>query len=116
MSPVFRSIHTADKRLPSSVALVAQTCSSQTTGEDQALPGSAVFQRMFCVSLHWIGKPVASEMPAPSGPRNCVQRSAAEASGLKQIKARQNGKTRMRSPALFLAKSKNSSSGGLGRF
>src|SRR5438445_424349 len=49
------------------------------TGDDQPLSWMAVFQTTFSFSLHLTGRPVASECPAPLGPRNWFQLSAATA-------------------------------------
>src|SRR5580698_7332188 len=38
-----------------------------------------VFQTTFSFSLHFTGRPVASEWPVPLGPRNCGQLSPAAA-------------------------------------
>ena len=40
---------------------------------DQPSPGSAVFQAMFSVALHFSGRLVSAECPCVFGPRNCGQ-------------------------------------------
>src|SRR5207249_4593130 len=62
---------------PSGVAVVSQSCWSQTTGDDQPRPEMGVFQRTFLDSLHWRANPRASAWPAPDGPRNSGQFSPA---------------------------------------
>jgi len=47
-------------------------------GDDQPLPGMAVFQAIFSVIVHITGKLVSLDFPWPSGPRNRVQLSATE--------------------------------------
>src|SRR5262245_3044334 len=69
ISPLSRSTQTADSFLPSAVALVSQICLPQMTGDDHALPGMAVFQTTFSLSLHLIGRPRADDRPSPLGPR-----------------------------------------------
>jgi hypothetical protein len=62
-----------DASRPSGVAVVNHTRRCATIGEDHPRPGTAVFQAMFCVSLHSTGRPRAAESPCPVGPRNCGQ-------------------------------------------
>src|ERR1700720_3047314 len=75
--PESRSRHNAERVVPSGGAVVSQTCLPRTTGDDQPLPGMAVFQAMLVFSSQVVGKPVDWETPAPLGPRNCVQESSA---------------------------------------
>ena len=63
--PVVLSRQTAYIFFPSGVALVTQTSLSMTTGVDQARPVTGVFQTMFLVSLHSVGKPWS--LPSPRG-------------------------------------------------
>src|SRR5438128_1387049 len=81
MRPVARSRHRANSFLASGCAVVTQTWLSQTTGEDQPLPGIAAFQRTFSVSLQVIGRPVASAWPSACGPRNAGQLPAIATAG-----------------------------------
>src|SRR5262245_46516440 len=76
--PESRSMHSAERVLPSAGAVVSQTCLPRMTGDDQPLLGMAVFQTMFSsfLSSHFSGRPVALETPEPLGPRNWVQSSA----------------------------------------
>src|SRR4051812_24192721 len=72
--PVFLSTQTADSFVASGVALLTQTWSPHTTGDDHALPSTGVFHATFSVSLQLTGKPLApSAIPCPPGPRNCGQ-------------------------------------------
>src|SRR5262245_56482271 len=75
--PEFLSTQMAKSFVPSSGAAVIQIWSPHTTGLLQPLSCSGVFHLMFCVSLHFVGSPLASDMPSPLGPRNCGQLSAA---------------------------------------
>lgn len=59
-----------------SVEEVSHTRPPAITGEDHPRPAMAVFQRMFCDSLHSIGRPRSMECPSPPGPRNWGQSSA----------------------------------------
>src|SRR3954468_8071801 len=90
--PVLRSTHTAknvtsstDPRWPGAVgaltvlplstssAVVIQTWLPHTTGDDQPLPWTAVFQRTFSpvFSSQVVGILASSAWPSPVGPRNC---------------------------------------------
>ena len=75
--PSLRRTATANIWWPSVVAVVSQTWSPQTTGEDQPWSWMAVFQTTFSVSLHRSGKPTQPEWPSPRGPRKAGQLSAA---------------------------------------
>ena len=72
MPPVAASTHTAESRLPSSVAFASQMRPSASTGEAQALPGIGVFHLTLWVSLHSSGR-AAAVAPEPSSPRNWFQ-------------------------------------------
>src|SRR5436190_10415859 len=74
--PLSQSTQTAESVLPSSGALVIQICLPHRTGEDQALPGMGVFQRMFSFSLQVTGRPFAVECPSAVGPRKEGQLSS----------------------------------------
>ena len=76
--PESLSTQTTPSAVPSSVAVVSQTCAPQITGEDHALPWMAVFHFTCSVSLNFTGSPVASLCPSPAGPRNCGQFSAVQ--------------------------------------
>ena len=52
-------------------AVVTNTNSSHTTGEECPRPGTPVFQRMFFVSLHSIGGLALGATPVACGPRHC---------------------------------------------
>src|SRR5262245_23229183 len=86
--PVFLSTQMAKSFLPSSVAAVTQIWSSQITGLDQPLLCSGVFHLTFSFSLHFVGRPVALDVPSPLGPRNWGQLSAAVAKEAHEIKRR----------------------------
>src|SRR5688572_6617760 len=62
----------------SSVAVVTYNRPPERMGEDQPLPGIAVFQPTFFSALHSMGTFEATETPSPVGPRNCGQSLAAE--------------------------------------
>jgi hypothetical protein len=49
---------------------------SASTGLDQALPESSVFQTTFLVSPHSTGSLAVAARPSPPGPRNWFQESA----------------------------------------
>src|SRR3954464_9599482 len=70
--PLFPSTHTADRSLPSSGAVVIQTCLPQMTGDDQPLPWIAVFQRTFSDSDQRKGAADAA-WPSAVGPRKAGQ-------------------------------------------
>src|SRR5574340_1258484 len=74
--PLWASTHTAKSCLPSSVAEVIQIWSPQTTGDDQALPWTAVFQETPLVSSHSTGSNLDRAWPSPPGPRNWLHDSA----------------------------------------
>ena len=77
--PLSRATATADSRVPSAVAFESQTRSSQMTGDDQALPGIAVFQATPLDSLHSTGRLCSCETPSPVTPRNSGHGVAAHA-------------------------------------
>ncbi len=68
--PESKSRATTDMTFPSLVAVVIQMRSFQTTGELQANPWMAVFQRTFSVSDHRVGGDAWDADPSPLGPRN----------------------------------------------
>src|SRR5207302_9425018 len=57
----------------SATAVVTNTLSPQTTGDDQPKPGTATFQRIFLSADHSSGIGAPPETPAMAGPRNCGQ-------------------------------------------
>jgi hypothetical protein len=71
IAPVPRRTHTANSCLPSSVAVVTQTWSPHTTGEDQPKSWMGRFQTTFSVSLQASGSRAASACPFARGLRNC---------------------------------------------
>src|SRR5215213_10278204 len=77
--PLPLSTQTAPSSRPSALAVLTHTCSPQTTGDDHALPWTAVFQATFSVSLQVTGRSLASERPCIVGPRKAGQFSSASA-------------------------------------
>src|SRR4051812_45997968 len=75
--PVPASTQSAKSSFPSCVALVSQTRSPATAGDDHDLPWIGVFHLTFSVSLHVTGTFLASLTPCPVGPRNCGQSAVA---------------------------------------
>src|SRR4051812_35987058 len=72
------STQSTNNSRPSSVAVVSQTWSPHTTGDDHDLPWIGVFHFTFCFSDHVVGRLDESERPWPVGPRNCGQFSSAD--------------------------------------
>src|ERR1700680_2088327 len=66
--------------------LVIKMRSPQTTGEDQPVPSTSIFQRTFSVEDQVSGSPASSATPMDCGPRNCGQLSEANASAVSAIK------------------------------
>ena len=61
------------------MAVVSQTRSAITTGDDRPRPGIVTFQAMLLLSLQVRGTLRAVELPSPCGPRNCGQSWSAPA-------------------------------------
>lgn len=74
--PVSRSRQSSARRKPPSQAVVRNTRSPQTIGDDVPSPGSCVFQRTFFSALHTAGNPCSRETALPPGPRQRGQSSA----------------------------------------
>src|SRR5882724_4028553 len=58
---------------PELMAVVRNTRSPQTIGEDQPRPGISTFHATFSVADQWSGKFVLVATPRAPGPRNCGQ-------------------------------------------
>src|SRR5256885_15749360 len=86
--PLPLSTHTTPSSCPSSLAVVTHTCSPHTTGDDQALPCTAVFHTTFSCSDHLSGRAVESETPWPVGPRNWGQLVSAKLAAVCSARAR----------------------------
>ena len=71
--PVFAFTAIKESRCPSSVAFESHMVLSETTGLDHAFPWIGVFQRIFLVSFHWIGRLGECDLPSAVGPRNWFQ-------------------------------------------
>src|SRR5262245_28768364 len=71
--PLSRSRQIAHWAVPSSRAVVTQTCWPRTTGDDQPLSWMGVFQTTLVLSSQVVGRPVELERPVPLGPRNWAQ-------------------------------------------
>src|SRR5918992_2071609 len=56
---------------PGLTAVVTNTRSRQTMGEDQPRPGMSTLQATFVVVDQCCGRTGPSAMPLPPGPRNC---------------------------------------------
>jgi hypothetical protein len=52
------------------MAVVRNTLSPQTIGEDEPRPGISTFHRTFFVSLHSVGGFAVREIPLAKGPRH----------------------------------------------
>jgi len=76
LTPVFLSKQSSTRRAPLSRLWVMNTLSPHTTGVELQGPGSAVFHAMFSVALHFMGKPVSSQVPSLWGPRQEGQLAA----------------------------------------
>src|ERR1041385_8844689 len=56
-----------------SMAVVRKRRLPQTIGEDRPRPGMGVFQAMFLVLLHSVGRFLSGATPVLCGPRHCGQ-------------------------------------------
>ncbi len=74
--PVSRSRHNKRNEAPPSVAVVTNTRSSNTIGDDQPSPGIGFFQTMLDVWLHSSGTSFSFDIPCRVGPRKQGQFSA----------------------------------------
>src|SRR5688572_19715583 len=75
-----------DPEAPEGIAVVRNTWSPHTTGEDEPRPGISTFQLTFFVSLHSVGGSACGATPVARGPRHCGQlRSAASSAELRAV-------------------------------
>src|SRR5688500_17985967 len=72
-------------------------------GVEAPAPGSSVFQAMFSVALHFVGRSLSGLVPRPEGPRNCGQ-SAPEGLTTETQRHREEKKAKARfiSPLLLV--------------
>src|SRR5437773_11771998 len=98
----------AKSLVPSSSAAVIQIWSPQTTGLDQPRSWRGVFHLTCSVSLHVVGRPLASERLSPLGPRNCGQLSAAASETASDAISNETNTTNrdMTEPQLFSSRKK----------